>query len=189
MSRALIVVDVQVDFCEGGSLAVAGGAATAASIAQYLAGDPGYDLVVATRAHHIDPGAHFSAEPDYVESWPPHCVAGTPGAGFHPDLGFPAFDGVFDRGEYAAADSGFDGLDHTRGVTLADFLTQRGVTAVDVCGIATDHCVDATALDAARLGFDTTVLLGLTAAVDPANTPAVAARWAEAGIAVAADAG
>ena len=92
-ARALVVVDVQNDFCEGGSLAVAGGAAVAASIAELLAGDHGYDLVVATRDHHIDPGDHFSESPDFVDSWPPHCVAGTPGADFHPNLGAPAFAG------------------------------------------------------------------------------------------------
>ena len=86
MSRALIVVDVQNDFCEGGSLAVSGGAAVAGRIAGLLAGDHGYDQVVATRDHHMDPGAPFSATPDYIDSWPVHCVAGTPGAELHPAL-------------------------------------------------------------------------------------------------------
>ena len=185
MARALIVVDVQNDFCEGGSLAVAGGAAVAASVTRLLAGDHGYDLVVATRDHHIDPGGHFSAAPDYVDSWPPHCVAGTPGADFHPDLAWRDFAGVFDKGEYAAAYSGFEGRDHAAGgVPLADFLRDRGVGELDVCGIATDHCVRATALDAARLGFDTTVLLPLTAAVAPGRVGEVVQEFARAGVRV-----
>ena len=189
--RALIVVDVQNDFCEGGSLAVAGGAEVAASIAELLAGDHGYDLVVATRDHHIDPGPHFSDTPDYVDSWPPHCVAGTPGAAFHPNLvghpnlGSPDFAGVFDKGEYEAAYSGFEGRDHTLDVGLAEFLRAHAVTEVDVAGIATDHCVHATARDAAAAGFDTTVLLPLTAAVTPANVPILVESWADEGIWVA----
>ncbi len=185
MSTALIVVDVQNDFCEGGSLAVAGGIACASAIAAHLAehGDD-YAVVVATRDHHIDPGPHFSDTPDYVDSWPRHCVAGTPGAEIRPELAGVAFDAVFDKGEYEAAYSGFEGRDHTLGVTLADYLREHDVTRVEVCGIATDHCVRATALDAASAGLSTTVLLGLTAAVTPANANAVVAEWADAGIAV-----
>ena len=182
MTTALIVVDVQNDFCEGGSLAVAGGAAVASRVAELLAGDHGYDLVVATRDHHIDPGDHFSESPDFVDSWPPHCVAGTPGADFQPNLGAPAFAGVFDKGEYTAAYSGFEGTDAASGLGLADFLRQHAVTAVDVVGIATDHCVNATARDAAAAGFDTSVLLDLTAAVTPANVPSLTAQWQDEGI-------
>ena len=188
MSRALIVVDVQNDFCEGGSLAVAGGAGVAASVSVFLA-TASYDVVVATRDHHIDPGPHFSDAPDFVDRWPPHCVAGTPGADFHANLTWRSFDGVFDKGEYAAAYSGFEGADHSRGgVRLEEFLRAHGVTEVDVCGIATDYCVNATALDAARLGFDTTVLLDLTAAVAPAGVGEVIERWKDAGIWVPASA-
>jgi nicotinamidase/pyrazinamidase len=163
---ALIVVDVQRDFCEGGSLAVAGGADVADRIDTLLQGDHGYDHVVATRDHHIDPGAHFSAEPDFVDSWPRHCQVGTPGVEFHDRLTFRDFDAVFDKGEYAAAYSGFEGRAGD-GTSLAEWLTARGVEQVDVCGIATDYCVRATALDAIRAGFATTVLLDLTAAVAP----------------------
>ena len=183
--RALIVVDVQNDFCEGGSLAVTGGAAVAASIKELLAGDHGYDLVVATRDHHVDPGPHFSDTLDYVDSWPPHCVAGTPGAELHPNLGSPAFAGVFDKGEFEAAYSGFEGRDSTLDVGLAEFLRSHAVTSVDVVGIATDHCVRATAADALAAGFDTTVLLDLTAAVTPASVPALVEEWEDAGIWVA----
>jgi nicotinamidase/pyrazinamidase len=166
MSRALIVVDVQRDFCEGGSLAVTGGAAVASRISEVLAGDHGYAAVVATRDHHIDPGGHFATHPDFVDSWPPHCVVGTGGVEFHDQLTFREFDAVFDKGEYAAAYSGFEGRS-ADGALLSDWLQDRGVEEVDVCGIATDYCVRATAIDAAAEGFATTVLLGLTAAVAP----------------------
>jgi nicotinamidase/pyrazinamidase len=166
MSRALIVVDVQKDFCEGGSLAVAGGAATAARISELLATDHGYDHVVATRDHHIDPGEHFSETPDFVDSWPPHCVVGDDGVEFHDALTFRAFDAVFDKGEYAAAYSGFEGVEAS-GQPLAGWLAAQHVDTIDVCGIATDYCVRATALDAAAAGFPTRVLIELTAAVAP----------------------
>ena len=165
MSRALIVVDVQNDFCEGGSLAVAGGAAVAADLARLLATEHGYERVIATRDHHIDPGAHFSPEPDFVESWPVHCVVGTQGAELHPALHDFGFDAVFDKGEYTAAYSGFEGACGGKGLT--EWLREQGIEAVDVVGIATDYCVRATALDAAAAGFDTRVLLSLTAAVAP----------------------
>ena len=166
MSKALIVVDVQRDFCEGGSLAVTGGAAVASRISEVLAGDHGYAAVVATRDHHIDPGGHFATYPDFVDSWPPHCVVGTGGVEFHDQLRFREFDAVFDKGEYAAAYSGFEGR-NADGALLSDWLQDRGVEKVDVCGIATDYCVRATAVDAAAEGFATTVLLDLTAAVAP----------------------
>lgn len=174
MHRALIVVDVQNDFCEGGSLAVAGGAEVAAAITELIAQAPAcYRHVVATRDHHVDPGNHFSAHPDYVHSWPPHCVADTEGVGFHsnfaPVVTSGAIDAVFDKGAYAAAYSGFEGIDEN-GVPLADWLRAREIIAVDVVGLATDHCVRATALDAVRAGFATTVLLDLTAGVSPATT-------------------
>src|SRR5437899_11709101 len=131
MARALIIVDVQKDFCEGGSLAVAGGAAVAACISTLLAEHADrFDHVVATQDHHIDPGAHFGSPPDYVDTWPPHCVAGTPGADFHPALDTDRIEAVFIKGEHAAAYSGFEG--HTGGIGLAAWLTMRDVTDVDV---------------------------------------------------------
>ena len=184
--RALIVVDVQNDFCEGGSLAVAGGAAVASAISEYLGRDAlSYDFVVATRDHHIDPGTHFAAEPDYADSWPAHCVAGTPGADFHPNLANRPFDAVFDKGDYAAAYSGFEGFEPVgeESIGLGDWLDALHVKSVDVCGIATDFCVKATALDAARRGYATTVLLDLTAAVDPSSVPSVVEELAAAGVA------
>ncbi|NUK03550.1 isochorismatase family protein [Streptomyces lunaelactis] len=174
MHRALIVVDVQNDFCEGGSLAVAGGADVAAAITDLIGQSQAvYRHVVATRDHHIEPGDHFSEHPDYVRSWPPHCVAGTEGVGFHPNfapvVASGAIDAVFDKGAYAAAYSGFEGADEN-GTTLAQWLRAREVTEVDVVGIATDHCVRATALDAVREGFTTNVLLALTAGVAEETT-------------------
>lgn len=174
MRRALIVVDVQNDFCEGGSLAVAGGADVAAAITELIGQAPaGYRHVVATRDHHVDPGDHFSDRPDFVRSWPPHCVAGTEGIGFHPNfapvVASGAIDAVFDKGAHSAAYSGFEGADEN-GVSLAEWLRARKIDEVDVVGIATDHCVRATALDAAREGFGATVLLDLTAGVSKETT-------------------
>ena len=188
MTRALIVVDVQNDFCEGGSMGVAGGAEVALRIGellhQWAQADPPdrvYSHVVATRDHHVDPGAHFSADPDYVDSWPRHCVAGTDGAAFHSNLDPQPFDAVFDKGEYEAAYSGFEGADRD-GRPLGEWLRQHGVTDVDVVGIATDYCVRATALDAASEGFATRVLLELTAGVAAPTTESAIAQLREAGI-------
>lgn len=180
MTKALIVVDVQNDFCEGGSLAVVGGAQVAADVAALI--DSGsYDTVVATRDHHIDPGAHFSENPDFVDSWPPHCVVGTAGGELHSPLSAPMFAEIFYKGEYAAAYSGFEGTSAS-GVGLGDWLRDAGVEAVDVCGIATDYCVRATALDAAAAGFAVTVLEGLTAAVSADNLPSVHSDFTAAGV-------
>lgn len=184
--RTLIVVDVQNDFCEGGALGVAGGVATAQQVAELLAGEHGYDLLVATRDRHIDPGAHFAADPDFVDTWPPHCVAGTSGAELHAELAAASFDEVFDKGAYSAAYSGFEGFAaagaaEEQGPGLADWLRSRGVQAVDVCGIATDHCVRATAADALAAGFQVRVLADLTAAVDVERGRAALADLAAAG--------
>ncbi|MDH6707113.1 nicotinamidase/pyrazinamidase [Kitasatospora sp. MAA19] len=186
MHRALIVVDVQNDFCEGGSLAVAGGAEVAAAITDLIAeSSPGYQHILATRDHHIDPGDHFSDEPDYVNSWPVHCVAGTEGVGFHPNFAPAVISGaveaVFDKGAYSAAYSGFEGLDeNNRGPV--EWLRERQVDEIDVVGLATDHCVRATALDAARAGFTTRILLDLTAGVAPETTAAALAELRAAGV-------
>jgi nicotinamidase/pyrazinamidase len=179
MTRALIVVDVQNDFCEGGSLAVAGGAAVAAAISAHIP-TAGYDHVVATRDHHIDPGAHFAEHPDFLETWPAHCVVGTDGVELHPALDRTPLEAVFDKGEHAAAYSGFEGA--ADGVALADWLRQRGVDAVDVVGLATDHCVRATALDAVGNGFATRVLLPLTAGVTDGTTDAAIEEMRGAGV-------
>ncbi len=190
MKTALIVVDVQNDFCEGGSLPVTGGAQVAHEVAELLhrwveqgPDAPAYDHVVATKDHHIDPGAHWSEHPDYVESWPVHCRVGTDGEAFHPNLDPQPFDAIFLKGEHQAAYSGFEGRT-VDGASLADWLRSHEVTQVDLCGIATDHCVRATALDAAAEGFETRVLLELCAGVAPESTEAALAAMHEAGVRV-----
>jgi nicotinamidase/pyrazinamidase len=191
MSRALIIVDVQNDFCEGGSLAVPGGAAVAGAISEYLdAHNSEFDYVVATQDWHIDPGSHFSAAPDYKDSWPPHCVAGSRGAELHPDLDTEYIEAYFRKGQFAAAYSGFEGLlapedavptgERQAGglpgttealepdedaIGLDDWLQSHDVEDVVVVGIATDYCVKATALDAVQAGYGVTVVRSLTAGI------------------------
>lgn len=182
MSRALIIVDVQNDFCEGGSLPVGGGAAVAKGISLVLdkAGDR-WDHVVATKDYHIDPGSHFSDRPDYTDTWPVHCVAGSTGSDFHPELKTGRIEAIFHKGAHQAAYSGFEGTTES-GETLAGWLRGRGVTEVEVVGIATDHCVRATALDAAAEGFATTVLLELTAGVARDSTDAALEQFRSASV-------
>ncbi|BBX45063.1 bifunctional pyrazinamidase/nicotinamidase [Mycobacterium cookii] len=185
--RALIVVDVQKDFCEGGSLAVAGGAHLAGAISDYLAAGADYRHVVATQDFHVDPGDHFSDHPDYVSSWPPHCRAGSAGAEFHPDLDVGRLEAVFRKGAYDAGYSGFSGVDDA-GTPLADWLRDREVNEVDVVGIATDHCVRRTAEDAAKEGLATRVLLDLTAGVGEQSTAAALEALRAVGVTIAASA-
>ena len=180
MARALLVVDVQNDFCEGGSLAVVGGGAVARAISDRLdIGD--YDHAVATRDHHIDPGGHFSKAPDYIDTWPAHCVAGTPGAELHPDLDRTNLELVFDKGEYAAAYSGFEGITDQDGRPLLDWLRAHHIDSVEIVGIATDHCVRATALDAVAGGLTTAVRLDLTAGVARTTVDLALEQMREAG--------
>ena len=174
MTTAVIVVDVQNDFCEGGAMGVAGGAEVARAVSRRLA-EGGYEHAVASRDHHIDPGDHFSDHPDFRHSWPPHCAVGTAGAELHPDLDTTHLEALFDKGDYVAAYSAFEGAHD--GVLLADWLREHGVDAVEIIGIATDHCVRATALDAARLGFGTAIRLDLTAGVAAATVDAALAEF------------
>jgi nicotinamidase/pyrazinamidase len=141
-------------------------------------------VVVATRDHHIDPGEHWSSKPDFVDSWPVHCRVGTDGAAFHPNLDPQPFDAIFLKGEHAGAYSGFEGRDHD-GVALADWLRSHEVKQVDVCGIATDHCVRATALDAVSNGFATRLLIDVCAGVAPETTEKALAEMRQAGVSVA----
>ncbi|MDP9072376.1 MAG: isochorismatase family protein [Actinomycetota bacterium] len=162
---AFIAVDVQPDFCEEGNLPVAGGNEVAHRIAAHLgAHGHDYDVVVATRDYHVDPGAHFGDPPDFRDSWPVHCLAGTPQAELHPALAGAPLAEVFDKGAYAAAYSGFEGVS-AEGERLGEYLRRHGVTAVDVAGLATDYCVAATARDAISQGFRTRVLTDLSAGV------------------------
>src|ERR687893_1291256 len=183
LRRALLIVDVQNDFCEGGSLAVPGGAEVTRAINNHIAAGAWVD-VVATRDYHVDPGTHFSDTPDYVDSWPPHCVAGTQGADFHPCLDTSRIEAVFSKGRHEAAYSGFEGTTDD-GTPLAGWLRDRDVRAVDIVGIATDHCVRATALDAVREDFDTRVLLNLTPGVAPETTETALEQMRHAGVALA----
>jgi nicotinamidase/pyrazinamidase len=191
MTKALIVVDVQNDFCEGGSLPVTGGAQVASDVSALLhhwtrqdPQAPAYDVVVATKDHHIDPGAHWSETPDFVDSWPVHCEVGTDGEAFHPNLDPQPFDAVFLKGEHEAAYSGFEGKEQS-GTGLAEWLRSHQVEHVDVCGLATDHCVRATALDAVENGFTVRLLLDLCAGVAPESTQRALDEMRAAGVDVA----
>jgi nicotinamidase/pyrazinamidase len=173
--RALIVVDVQNDFCPGGSLAVAGGDTVAARISEWLrSGAEQYAVVVATVDWHPSPldqvpFAHFSHEPNFVDTWPPHCVQGTHGARLHPDLSLPDGAIVVRKGQTAAAYSGFEGCDE-HGTGLAEILRRDGIDAVDVVGLATDYCVRATAMDASAQGRSVRVLGDMVAGVAAEST-------------------
>jgi len=188
MRRALIVVDVQNDFCEGGSMGVEGGGRVAEGITAFVEADANadrYDAVVATKDWHVDPGGHFAAdgeEPNFDTSWPRHCVADTDGAAFH--AGFTAdVDEVFLKGRTTASYTGFDGWAASdESVSLEVWLRERDIEVVDVVGIATDYCVKATALDAHRAGFATTVLLDHCAGVAPESTVAAIEELAGAGV-------
>jgi nicotinamidase/pyrazinamidase len=175
MTKALIIVDVQNDFIDG-SLAVKGGEDVALRIRDLVVngsdGDPDYDYIVTTQDWHKDPGDHWSETPDFKDSWPKHCEAGTEGAELHADLKDLNFDGKFFKGHYSASYSGFEATKTPvgggqAGTKLAVWLRERNVTDVDVVGLALDYCVKATALDAARLELKTRVLLPYTAAVSP----------------------
>ena len=179
-ARALLVVDVQEDFCEGGSLAVAGGRAVAERVAALL---PSYELRVASTDWHVDPGDHFSADPDFVRSWPAHCIVGTSGSRLQAPLTEELIAGVVRKGEHAAAYSAFEGT--VDGQPLASWLAERGVAALDVCGIATDHCVRASALDARAAGLPVRLLQELCAGVAPATTEAALAELRAAGVELA----
>lgn len=185
--RALIVVDVQNDFCPGGSLAVEGGDKIASLISGYIARrGPEYRVVIATKDWHPDRAdfPHFSSEPDYKDTWPPHCVQNTEGAQFHPNLDVEPIRHVFYKGQNSAAYSGFEGINDFR-EDLQTYLHTRGITEVDVVGLATDYCVYATAVDAAKLGYATTVLLDLTAAVNPDSIETLSMEMVDQGVVLA----
>jgi len=191
MTRALIVVDVQNDFCEGGSLAVDGGGAVAESISAAVGSNRAggqYDFVVATKDWHVDPGPHFArdgADPNFVDTWPVHCVADTQGAAFHSNLDI-VIDELFLKGRTTASYTGFDGgASSDEAVLLGDWLSARRVDTVDVVGLATDHCVKATALDAVANGLNTRVLLKHCAGVMPDTTAAALVELETAGVIVA----
>ena len=191
MTRALLVVDVQNDFCEGGSLPVEGGARVASDIGELLhhwtRGDdqaPAYDVVVASKDHHINPGHHWSEHPDFVDSWPVHCEVGTDGEAFHPNLDPQPFDAIFLKGNHDAAYSAFEGRT-VDGDALVDWLRAKEVDAVDICGLATDYCVRLTALDARKEGFETRVIGALCAGIAPGSTEQALTEMKAAGVTIA----
>ena len=181
MSKALVIVDVQNDFCEGGSLAVTGGVAVAGGLTEHLKTHRGeYALVAATRDYHENPGDHFAEQPDYRDSWPAHCVVGTPGAELHPNLDRAGIDEVFDKGRHTAAYSGFEARS-AAGKMLGDRLKEAGVEELEVAGIATDYCVRATVLDGLKEGFRVRLLPQLCAGVAPDTSAAALEEMRAAG--------
>ena len=206
MRTALIVVDVQNDFCEDGSLAVDGGSDVAAAISEHIEQHHGdYEAIVGTLDWHISPGSHFSEDPDFRTSWPVHCVAETEGADTHDEFETDRIEAWFRKGEYEAAYSGFEGVlapetstplgaveeddeaEDEEPIGLDDWLRDREIEAVDIVGLAADHCVRATALDAADAGYETRVLLSLSAAVSPDSLEDVIDELDDAGVEVVRD--
>lgn len=204
--RTLVVVDVQNDFCEGGSLAVDGGSDVAAAISEHIEQHHGdYEAIVGTLDWHISPGSHFSEDPDFRTSWPVHCVAETEGADTHDEFETDRIEAWFRKGEYEAAYSGFEGVlapetstplgaveeddeaEDEEPIGLDDWLRDREIEAVDIVGLAADHCVRATALDAADAGYETRVLLSLSAAVSPDSLEDVIDELDDAGVEVVRD--
>lgn len=211
--RALVIVDVQNDFCEGGSLPVAGGADVASNISEYLEDhSTDYSTIVATRDWHVDPGPHFApegTEPDFNDSWPVHCLAGTTGAELHENLDEEYLDAQFLKGRYDASYSAFDaqlgdpdtvqseapeGFAGPYGATAAgavaveadaetldEWLRDQNIDQLTIVGIATDHCVQASVLDAVDAGFETKVIANLTAGVDNEASDEALSEMEEAG--------
>lgn len=198
MEKALIIVDVQPTFCEGGELGVQGGNAVADRIAKYVSahGDE-YAYIATTQDWHIEPGSHWSAHPDFVDTWPVHGKAGTPNAELHPAIAALHVGHHFKKGQYSPSYSGFEGyedntdaipireqvaMDMAAGRTLADALRASGVTRVDVVGLAESHCVKETALDARKLGYEVHVIEDLTEPVSEESGERARCQMREAGI-------
>lgn len=188
MSKALLVVDVQNDFCEGGSLAVAGGAAIAKKISDYIK-TADYELVIASRDWHDSDNnntGHFAdlgVEPDFKSSWPVHCVANSDGASYHPNLDKELIQEHVFKGQGSHGYSAFEGVTE-EGSSLAEVIKRNGISQLDVVGIATDHCVLASALDAKKLGLQVRVISSLTAGVDPASTERAIDSLIDSGVSV-----
>jgi len=179
---AYILVDPNRDFCTGGSLAVKGADEALAGVPAFLERyGKFYDLVLATSDFHIEPGDHFSDEPDYVGSWPVHCVAGTDGALFHGCLDGVVFDEIVYKGAYGASYTGFDGVTRA-GRSLDDVLRTSRIRWVVLAGLATDYCVRATALSALEHGYGVTMLAFQCAGVDDQSTQAALAELRSRGV-------
>lgn len=188
-SRALIVVDVQNDFCPGGALGTERGDEVATKIADLISAQSDrsgeYSHIVATQDWHIDPGTHFAENPDFVDTWPVHCVADSEGAALRSPIANVPFDEYFRKGEYEAAYSGFEGASTSGKALLAEWLRTRGIENLDVVGIATDHCVRATVLDGLKEGFSVRVLAELCSPVDDARGAHALDEMREAGAVIA----
>jgi len=183
--KALLVVDVQPTFCEGGSLPVEGGNGVAKDIAAFLKSDHGYKYVVTTQDWHIQPGPHFAESPDYVDSWPKHGLAGSKEAELHPELVnvMHHITHKVKKGMFNAAYSGFEGVDEQeRGLNKT--LKRNHVTHIDVVGLALDYCVKATAIDSVHHGYETRVLTQLSAAVSPENVESTISELEKAGVGI-----
>ena len=182
--KALVIVDVQPTFCEGGSLPVDGGNKVAKQIATFVSDDESYDCIITTQDWHIDPGMHFSDEPNYQDTWPPHGLAGTDEADLHPELLniTEKINYSVKKGMFQAAYSGFEGSDGEQ--SLKQILTKESIASIDIVGLAFDHCVKVTAIDSAQAGFKTRVLSKLTAAVSPVNTNVVSDEMRSYGVEV-----
>lgn len=186
MSRALVIVDMQPTFCEGGELPVDGGNAVGAAIADFVEAHHGdYDLIVTTQDWHIDPGSHFSQTPDFVDTWPPHGVAESDNAQLHPELArvmeYISEEGSVKKGQYAAAYSGFEGTTED-GLELDEVLRNAGIDSVDICGLALSHCVLETALDAVKADYRVRVFMDLTKPVSAELGEAAVKTLREAGV-------
>ena len=182
MARALLIIDVQNDFCEGGSLACAGGAAVAQRISSHLASNI-YDYVIASRDWHDpdnDNGGHFAPQPDWVNSWPIHCVAGSRGAEYHSNLDTSKINIHVQKGQGKPAYSLFEGSTPD-GKPIVDLIKELGISEVEVCGIATDYCVLASSVDARKNGLEVTLLTDLVAGVSESSSLAAIESMAAAG--------
>ena len=192
MSKALFVIDVQNDFCEGGALACQGGAQVAGGITAYLKASKGdYDFVIASRDWHTpnsENGGHFPAQgnqPDFVNTWPLHCLAGESGAEYHPNLDVSLIDIHIKKGQGQHGYSIFEGVSDS-GERIQDLIQRLEITEVDVVGIATDYCVRASALDAKHFGLEVRVITSLTAGVSATSTEAAVDDLVDAGVKVVA---
>jgi len=191
MTKALLIVDVQNDFIEGGSLGVTGGESVALNTAELLI-NTHYDAVITTQDWHIEPGNHWAETPDYVDTWPVHCAANTNGSAVRAELAAAVLAKVQEqsdlrylrivKGEYEAAYSGFEGRDFMGGTKkVEELIRDLDVTEIDVVGLATDHCVRATVLDALTAGFAVNVLTDYVAGVDPERSAAALVEMEKAG--------
>ena len=192
MARALLVIDVQRDFCEGGALACKGGAAVAAKITEYLSSNkPDYDFVIASRDWHTPNSlnsGHFpesGANPDFVNTWPLHCIADTEGAEYHENLAVDLIDIHIKKGQNANGYSIFEGVDDS-GQSFPELLENLAIDQVDVVGIATDYCVRASSLDSAKHGLQVRVITSLTAGVNPVSIEKAIDEMVDAGVKVEA---